>query len=210
MITSKAAGSLRRVRTAIHIWLFSHFYTRKVHDLQPTGKVIPETAQPSSEPANLCPVQDNEGRLAMAINCWQPCEPRTWMVFSRLYNNGINSYLLSMSLWRVSWCQQSAVYVLDIKKLIGFVLQSLINEAAVVAVSHSPQTICGFETTPIAAIRGSFLNTRVQRCYFHFCQAVHRNVGELGLKIRCRTKEETNRKIRKNAPVYRFPVGTAR
>ncbi|KRZ30973.1 hypothetical protein T4B_1099 [Trichinella pseudospiralis] len=110
------------------------------------------------------------------------------------------------------WYQQLFtihIFVADIGTY-GFVLQSLINEAAVVAVSHSPQTICGFETTPIAAIRGSFLNTRVQRCYFHFCQAVHRNVGELGLKIRCRTKEETNRKIRKNAPVYRFPVGTAR
>ncbi|KRX29483.1 hypothetical protein T05_13707, partial [Trichinella murrelli] len=28
----------------------------------------------------------------------------------------------------------------------------------------------------IPAIRGYFPNTRVQGCYFHFCQAVHRKV----------------------------------
>ncbi|KRZ82058.1 hypothetical protein T08_10301, partial [Trichinella sp. T8] len=45
-------------------------------------------------------------------------------------------------------------------------------------------------------IQGYFPNTRVQGCYFHFCQAVHRKVGELGLKTRCRTEEETRKKIR--------------
>ncbi|KRX52259.1 hypothetical protein T09_6919 [Trichinella sp. T9] len=37
--------------------------------------------------------------------------------------------------------------------------------------------ICDFETALIPAIRGYFPNTRVQGCYFHFCQAVHRKVG---------------------------------
>ncbi|KRZ84012.1 hypothetical protein T08_3322, partial [Trichinella sp. T8] len=36
----------------------------------------------------------------------------------------------------------------------------------------------------------------VRGCYFHFCQAVHRKVGELGLKTRYRTEEGTRRKIR--------------
>ncbi|KRX53244.1 hypothetical protein T09_2547 [Trichinella sp. T9] len=36
--------------------------------------------------------------------------------------------------------------------------------------------ICDFETALIPAIRGYFPNTRVQGCYFHFCQAVHRKL----------------------------------
>ncbi|KRY07426.1 hypothetical protein T01_11555 [Trichinella spiralis] len=42
--------------------------------------------------------------------------------------------------------------------------------------------ICDFETALIPVIQGYFPNTRVQGCYFYFCQAVHRKVGELGLK----------------------------
>ncbi|KRX29471.1 hypothetical protein T09_6525, partial [Trichinella sp. T9] len=48
----------------------------------------------------------------------------------------------------------------------------------------------------IPAIQGYFPNTRVQGSYFHFCQAVHRKVSELGLKTRYRTEEQTKRKIR--------------
>ncbi|KRY41009.1 PiggyBac transposable element-derived protein 4 [Trichinella spiralis] len=45
----------------------------------------------------------------------------------------------------------------------------------------NPDTIiCDFETALIPAIRGYFPNTRVQGCYFHFYQVVHRKVGELG------------------------------
>ncbi|KRY97212.1 hypothetical protein T11_16099, partial [Trichinella zimbabwensis] len=33
----------------------------------------------------------------------------------------------------------------------------------------------------IPAIQGNFPNTRVQGCFFHFCQAVLRQVGRLGL-----------------------------
>ncbi|KRX85727.1 hypothetical protein T06_2439 [Trichinella sp. T6] len=55
------------------------------------------------------------------------------------------------------------------------------HKAAILVVNLNPQTIiCDFETALIPAIQGYFLNTRVQGCYFHFCQAVHRKVGEWG------------------------------
>ncbi|KRZ80081.1 hypothetical protein T10_13377, partial [Trichinella papuae] len=65
----------------------------------------------------------------------------------------------------------------------GYIFQAFINKAAVLGVNLNPQTIiCDFETALIPAIQGYFLNTRVQGCYFHFCHAVYRKVGELGLK----------------------------
>ncbi|KRX69528.1 Small ubiquitin-related modifier [Trichinella sp. T6] len=71
------------------------------------------------------------------------------------------------------------------------------HKAAVLRVNLNPESIiCDFETALIPAIQGYFPNTRVQGSYFHFCQAVHRKVGELGLKTRYRTEEQTKRKIR--------------
>ncbi|KRY31426.1 hypothetical protein T03_10473, partial [Trichinella britovi] len=71
------------------------------------------------------------------------------------------------------------------------------HKAAVLRVNLNPESIiCDFEIALIPAIQGYFLNTRVQSSYFHFCQAVHRKVGELGLKARYRTEEQTKRKIR--------------
>ncbi|KRX56189.1 hypothetical protein T09_15766, partial [Trichinella sp. T9] len=81
------------------------------------------------------------------------------------------------------------------------------NKAAVLEVDLNPDTIiCDFETALIPAIRGYFPNTRVQGCYFHFCQAVHRKVGELGLKTRYRTEEPTKRKIRMLLATAFLPV----
>ncbi|XP_003368669.1 hypothetical protein Tsp_12929 [Trichinella spiralis] len=89
----------------------------------------------------------------------------------------------------------------------GFIFQSLINKAAVLGVNLNPQTIiCDFETALIPAIQGYFPNTRVQDCYFHFCQAVHRKVGELGLKTRYRMEEATRRKIRMLLATAFLPV----
>ncbi|KRY52797.1 hypothetical protein T03_5325 [Trichinella britovi] len=92
-----------------------------------------------------------------------------------------------------------AVYCLCTGKDIGtygFIFQALLNKVAVLEVNLNPQTIiCDFETALIPAIQGYLPNTRVQGCYFHFCQAVHRKVGELGLKARYRTEEETRKKI---------------
>ncbi|KRZ75042.1 hypothetical protein T10_5513 [Trichinella papuae] len=77
---------------------------------------------------------------------------------------------------------------------------------AVLRVNLNPQTICDFETALIPVIQGYFLNTRVQGCYFHFCQAVHRKVGELGLKTRYRTELETKRKIKMLLATAFLPV----
>ncbi|KRY92094.1 hypothetical protein T4D_14693 [Trichinella pseudospiralis] len=69
-----------------------------------------------------------------------------------------------------------AVYCLCTGKDIetyGFIFQALINKAA-----------------------GYFPNMREQGCYFQFCQAIHRNVDEVGKKTRYKTGEDTKRKIR--------------
>ncbi|KRX14530.1 hypothetical protein T07_7811 [Trichinella nelsoni] len=108
--------------------------------------------------------------LRVFKNCWQPCKPGAWMVLSRLYHNDINNCLPSMPLWRVSWCQQSTVYV-QVKILEH---TALINKAAVLRVNLNPQTIiCDIETVLIPAIQSYFPNTRVQGCCFHICRAVH-------------------------------------
>ncbi|KRY41065.1 hypothetical protein T01_8509 [Trichinella spiralis] len=134
------------------------------------------------------------------LDCWQPVEPGAWMVHSRLYLSGINSYLPSMPLWRASKCQQSIVYV-QVKIL------ERTDKAAVLKVDLNPDTIiCDFETALIPAIQGYFPNTRVQGCCFYFCQAIHRKVGELGLKTRYRTEEGTRRKIRMLLATAFLPV----
>ncbi|KRX62560.1 Small ubiquitin-related modifier [Trichinella sp. T9] len=79
----------------------------------------------------------------------------------------------------------------------GRVKSIMDHKAAVLRVNLNPESIiCDFEIALIPAIQGYFPNTRVQGSYFHFCQAVHRKVGELGLKTRYRTEEQTKRKIR--------------
>ncbi|KRY24346.1 hypothetical protein T03_10955, partial [Trichinella britovi] len=81
------------------------------------------------------------------------------------------------------------------------------DKAAALEVDLNPETIiCDFETALIPAIRGYFPNTRVQGCYFYFYQAVHRKVGELGLKTRYRQHEETRRKIRMLLATAFLPV----
>ncbi|KRY74087.1 hypothetical protein T4A_11173 [Trichinella pseudospiralis] len=108
------------------------------------------------------------------LDCWQSCEPWTWIVLSRFYYNDINNCLPSMPLWRVSWCQQSTVYVRGQPQL-------------------NPQTIiCDFETALIPAIHGYFPNTKA----FHVCQAVHRKVRALAPKTRYKTEAETRKNIR--------------
>ncbi|KRY09245.1 hypothetical protein T12_12274 [Trichinella patagoniensis] len=103
-----------------------------------------------------------------------------------------------------------AVYCLCTGKDIatyGFIFQALIDKAAVLEVDLNPDTIiCDFETALISAIRGYFPNMRVQGCYFYFYQAVHRKVGELGLKTRYRQHEETRRKIRMLLATAFLPV----
>ncbi|KRZ77651.1 hypothetical protein T10_5209 [Trichinella papuae] len=124
----------------------------------------------------------NEGRRDYEEDCWQPREPGECMVHSRLYFNG----------------QDIGTY--------GFIFQALLNKAAVLRVNLNSQTIiCDFETALIPVIQGYFLNSRVQDCYFHFCQAVHRKVSELGLKTRycC---EETRRKIKMLLATAFLPV----
>ncbi|KRY26610.1 Retrovirus-related Pol polyprotein from type-2 retrotransposable element R2DM, partial [Trichinella spiralis] len=113
------------------------------------------------------------------LDCWQPCEPGHWMVLSRLYPNFIKNCLIESTATDIVTCR----------------------------VNLNPETIiCDFETALIPVIQGYFPNTRVQGCYFHFYQAVHRKVGELGLKTRYRMEEATRRKIRMLLATAFLPV----
>ncbi|KRY50954.1 hypothetical protein T03_2785 [Trichinella britovi] len=86
-------------------------------------------------------------------------------------------------------------------------IKEINDNAAIHVVKRNPESIIhDFETALIPAIQGYFLNTQVQGCYFHFCQAVHRKVGELGLKTRYRQHEQTRRKIRMLLATAFLPV----
>ncbi|KRZ77776.1 hypothetical protein T10_11669 [Trichinella papuae] len=115
------------------------------------------------------------------LDCWHPCEPGAWMVVPQWYQQ-----LFTIHTFAVGKLV-SAVDGLCTSKDIGtyrFLFQALITRAAALEVNINPDTnICDL-------IHGYFPNARVQGCYFHFCQAVHRKVGELGLKTRYRTEEE--------------------
>ncbi|KRY17099.1 Armadillo repeat-containing protein 8, partial [Trichinella patagoniensis] len=88
-----------------------------------------------------------------------------------------------------------------------FISQALISRAAVLEDDLNPDIIiCDFETALIPAIQRYFPNAQVQGCYFYFCQAVHRKVGELGLKTRYRQHEETRRKIKMLLATAFLPV----
>ncbi|KRZ07970.1 hypothetical protein T4B_329 [Trichinella pseudospiralis] len=64
------------------------------------------------------------------------------------------------------------------------------DRATVLAVNLNPHPAL------IPAIHGYFTNTQLHGCSMHYRQAVHRKVGELELKTRYRTEEETKREIK--------------
>ncbi|XP_003375683.1 hypothetical protein Tsp_09262, partial [Trichinella spiralis] len=127
------------------------------------------------------------------VETCQPVEPGAWIVHSRLYHSGIKNCLIG------STTTDIGTY--------GFIFQALLNKAAILGVSLNPESIiCDFETALIPAMQGYFPNTRVQDCYFYFCQAIHRKVSELGLKTRYRTEEQRKRKIRMLLATTFLPV----
>ncbi|KRZ73064.1 hypothetical protein T10_4042 [Trichinella papuae] len=56
--------------------------------------------------------------------------------------------------------------------------------------------VCDFETALIPAIQGNFPNTRVQGCFFHFCQGVLWQVGRLGLRTDYINNQEIRKKVK--------------
>ncbi|KRX64538.1 hypothetical protein T06_11943 [Trichinella sp. T6] len=64
-----------------------------------------------------------------------------------------------------------------------------------------------FETALIPAIQGNFPNTQVQGCFFHFCQAVLRQVGRLGLRTDYMNNQEVRKKVKMGFEILN--VGTS-
>ncbi|KRY64670.1 hypothetical protein T4A_2666 [Trichinella pseudospiralis] len=56
--------------------------------------------------------------------------------------------------------------------------------------------VCDFETALITAIQSNFPNTRLQGCFFHFCQAVVLQVGRLGLGNHYANNQELRKKVK--------------
>ncbi|KRZ02337.1 hypothetical protein T11_2656 [Trichinella zimbabwensis] len=77
------------------------------------------------------------------------------------------------------------------------IFDNLISKATALGVVLQPQTvICDFETALIHAVQGLFPGVNIQGCYFHFCQAVLRNVAEPGLQTRYLDEAETKKKFK--------------
>ncbi|XP_003377602.1 hypothetical protein Tsp_01795 [Trichinella spiralis] len=114
---------------------------------------------------------------------WQ-CASRHILVFATGYNIRL---LAAMRTWSMD----------STFKVVPQWYQQLFTIHAFVAGKLVPAVYCD--------VRGSFPNTRVQGCCFHFCQAVHRKVGEMGLKTPYRTEEGT-RKIRMLLSTAFLPV----
>ncbi|KRX59227.1 hypothetical protein T09_4827 [Trichinella sp. T9] len=75
------------------------------------------------------------------------------------------------------------VYCLTVRKDLptySRIFEVLHSKAEELGVQLEPaKFVCDFETALIPAIQGNFPNTQVQGCFFHFCQAVLRQVGRL-------------------------------
>ena len=70
-----------------------------------------------------------------------------------------------------------------------------------------PQTVMvDFEIAVLNAVRGSFPNSTLKGCFFHFCQAIYRKVQSLWLQNRYRDDDEFNLKIRMLAAVAFVPT----
>ncbi|XP_003382059.1 conserved hypothetical protein [Trichinella spiralis] len=136
---------------------------------------------------------------------WQSAS-RHILVFATGYNIGL---LAASRTWGMDgtfkivpqWCQQLfTLHAFVAGKQVPAVYclcTALIDKAAVLKVDLNPDTIiCDFETALIPAIQGYFPNTR----------AVHRKVGELGLKTQYRMEEGTRRKIRMLLATAFLPV----
>ncbi|KRX59228.1 hypothetical protein T09_4827 [Trichinella sp. T9] len=64
----------------------------------------------------------------------------------------------------------------------------------------------------IPTFQGNFPNTRVQRCFFHFCQGVFLQVGRLGLRTNYMNNQEVRKKVKMLMalaflPVHLVPAG---
>ncbi|KRZ56608.1 hypothetical protein T02_12132 [Trichinella nativa] len=103
------------------------------------------------------------------------------------------------------------VYCLTVRKdlptysRIFEVLHSKLDELGVQL--EPAKFVCDFETALIPAIQGNFPNTQVQGCFFHFCQAVLRQVGRLGLRTDYMNNQEVRKKVKMGFEILN--VGTS-
>ncbi|KRY33008.1 hypothetical protein T01_6043 [Trichinella spiralis] len=92
------------------------------------------------------------------------------------------------------------VYCLTVQKDLSTyreIFDDLILKTAALGVVLQPQTvICNFETALFPALQSTFPGVNMQGCYFHFCQAVLRNVTDLGMRTSYIHEEQYKKKIK--------------
>ncbi|KRZ75678.1 hypothetical protein T10_493 [Trichinella papuae] len=104
----------------------------------------------------------------------------------------------------------SVVYCLSVWKDLptyNWIFEVLHSKAEELGVQlDSAKFVCDFETALIPAIQSNFPNTRVQGCFFHFCQAVLRQVGRLGLRTDYINNQEVRKKVKMLMALAFLPV----
>ncbi|KRY45231.1 hypothetical protein T03_8571, partial [Trichinella britovi] len=105
------------------------------------------------------------------------------------------------------------VYRLTVRKDLptySRIFEVLHSKAEELGVQLEPaKFVCDFETALIPAIQGNFPNTQVQGCFFHFCQALLRQVGRLGLRNDYINNQEVRKKVKMLMALAFLPVHLA-
>ena len=69
--------------------------------------------------------------------------------------------------------------------------------------------VCDFEAALISAIETELPRSRIQGCYFHFCQSLWRKIQELGLSRSYRRHKQLRKCLRKIMAMY-LPLAIVR
>ncbi|KRZ48154.1 hypothetical protein T02_14372 [Trichinella nativa] len=147
-------------------------------------------------------------KLLAQSNCW--CGDGTFKIVPSWYQQlfTLHVFLRGKLL--------PVVYCLTVRKDLptySRIFEVLHSKAEELGVQLEPaKFVCDFETALIPAIQGNFPNTRVQGCFFHFCQAVLRQVGRLGLRTDYMNNQEVRKKVKMLMalaflPVHLVPAG---
>ncbi|KRX31788.1 hypothetical protein T05_6860, partial [Trichinella murrelli] len=144
-------------------------------------------------------------KLLAQSNCW--CGDGTFKIVPSWYQQlfTLHVFLRGKLL--------PVVYCLTVRKDLptySRIFEVLHSKAEELGVQLEPaKFVCDFETALIPAIQGNFPNTQVQGCFFHFCQAVLRQVGRLGLRTDYMNNQEVRKKVKMLMALAFLPVHLA-
>ncbi|KRX13125.1 hypothetical protein T07_1960 [Trichinella nelsoni] len=131
-------------------------------------------------------------RLLTESNCW--CGDETLKIVPSWYH---------LSFMMVTDC-----HILKDLPMYSRIFEVLLSKAEELGAQLDPaKFVWDFETNLIHTIQGNFPNIQVQGCFFHFCQAVLRQVGRLGIRTAYMNNQEIRKKTLAFLPVNLVPAG---